>query len=90
MTKVVFNKNAGRFKKGQVVDLPPALADFFVSKVRCADIESAPAIQEDFSDILKVESPAPQKRSPYKVQKNRRYARRDMIDYSKQDLRAAK
>ena len=97
MTKVTFNKNAGRFKKGQVVDFPPALADFFVSKVRCADPEQA-ATKEDFSDVLGPQEPkvpvtAPPanktsaKPKPYQKHK---YGRRDMIDYSKQDLRVSK
>ena len=41
MTEVIFTKDAGRFKKDRVVDFPPALADFFVSKVRCAAFVSA-------------------------------------------------
>ena len=97
MTEVIFTKDAGRFKKDRVVDFPPALADFFVSKVRCADLERA-ATKEDFSDVLGTQEPkaplatvaatrSPPKTKPYQKHK---YDRRDMRDYAKQDLRVSK
>ena len=88
MTKVIFNKNAGRFHKGQIVDFQPALADFFVSKIRCADLEA----KEDFSDVLGVKTEEPFARKTTqgtKRKKSSQYSRRDVHTYQTRDMRAA-
>ena len=90
MTEVVFTQNAGRFKKGQTVDFQPALADFFVSKVKCAAFvekvkPAAKPVEDDFSDILGVpgETERPKRRT-----RGRKYGTRSLGSYETQDLSA--
>ena len=90
MTEVVFKQNAGRFKKGQTVDFQPALADFFVSKVRCAAFveKVKPAVkpeEDDFSDILGVPSETAR---PKRRTKGRKYVTTSLSSYETQDLSA--
>ena len=96
MTEVVFTQNAGRFRKNQVVNFQPALADFFVSKIRCADFvkktveaakptkEVAPTV-DDFNDILA--TPVPE-RKPQGAAKKKKYGTRAAGSYSTRDLQA--
>ena len=100
MTEVVFTKDAGRFKKDRVVDFPPALADFFVSKVRCAvfkeattysakpslDVEKKIVVAEDFSDVLSDDSPA----RTYRKNKIKagRYSNGHAHKYTRRDMQA--
>ena len=100
MTEVIFTKDAGRFKKDRVVDFPPALADFFVSKVRCAAFKDAPALTvkpapsvekkdtkvEDFSDVLADEPPA-RTRHKSKI-KTDRYGNGHAHKYTRRDMQA--
>ena len=100
MTEVIFTKDAGRFKKDRVVDFPPALADFFVSKVRCAEFKEPPAytvkpaptvekkvvVAEDFSDVLSDETPARIHRKS-KI-KTDRYGNGHAHKYTRRDMQA--
>lgn len=94
MTEVIFTKNAGRFRKNQVVNFQPALADFFVSKVRCADflktataeakVEVVPSV-DDFNDILATPSTSPE---TAKKTKRKKYGTRSAGSYTTRDLQA--
>ena len=102
MTEVIFTKDAGRFKKDRVVDFPPALADFFVSKVRCAEfrdhqvrealnVQATPVTAkvmkaEDFSDVLADAAPVHTHRKS-KI-KTERYGKGNAHRYSRRDMQA--
>lgn len=83
MTKVIFTKNAGRFRKDQIIDFQPPLADFFVSKVRCAQYAAA---QNDFSDVLGEDKAETPKATP---KKERKYQKSKLRLYETRDLKAA-
>ena len=96
MTEVIFTQNAGRFRKNQVVNFQPALADFFVSKIRCADFVEKPVgalkptkevvpTVDDFNDILA--TPVPVKK-PQGTAKKKKYGTRAAGSYSTRDLQA--
>ena len=94
MTEVIFTKNAGRFRKNQVVNFQPALADFFVSKVRCADFLKTASVEagaevtpsvDDFNDILATPSTPIE---TAKKTKRKKYGTRSAGSYSTRDLQA--